>query len=43
MIIDNYGILSDCPWEMTHVHISMDHLMQIGRKNCELLNSFNND
>jgi len=38
--MDNYGNLSDLPWEMTHVRRSMNHLMQIGRKHCELLNSF---
>ena len=43
MTMDNYGNLSDCPWEMTHVRRSMYHLMQIGRKHCELLNNFNND
>ena len=41
--MDNFGNLSDLPWEMTHVRRSMYHLMQIGRKHCELLNSFNND
>ncbi len=41
--MDSFGNFSDCPWEMTHVRRSMYHLMQIGRKHCELLNSFNND
>ncbi len=41
--MDNFGNLSDCPWEMSHVRRSMYHLMQIGRKHCELLNNFNND
>lgn len=41
--MDNYGNLSDLPWEMSHVRRSMMHLMQIGRKHCELLNSFDND
>ena len=41
--MDNFGNLSDLPWEMSHVRRSMMHLMQIGRKHCELLNSFNND
>ncbi len=40
--MDNYGNLSDLPWEMTHVRRSMYHLMQIGRKHCELLNSMRN-
>lgn len=43
MTMDNFGNLSDLPWEMAHVCRSMYHLMQIGRKDCELLNSFNND
>jgi len=38
--MDNFGNLSDCPWEMTHVRRSMYHLMQIGRKHSELLYSF---
>jgi hypothetical protein len=41
--MDNFGNLSDLPWEMSHVRRSMYHLMQIGRNHCELLNSFNND
>lgn len=40
--MDNFGNLSDLPWEMTHVRRSMMHLMEIGRKHCELLNNFNN-
>ncbi len=40
--MDNFGNLSDLPWEMTHVRRSMMHLMQIGREYCELLNSLNN-
>ena len=40
--MDVWGNLSDLPWEMNHVRRSMMRLMQIGRKNCELLNSFNN-
>lgn len=43
MTMDNYGNLSDLPWEMSHVRRSMYHLMQIGRKHCELLNNFNNE
>ena len=43
MTMDNYGNLSALPWEMSHVRRSMYHLMQIGRKHCELLNNFNND
>ena len=39
----NFGNLSDLPWEMTHVRRTIMHLMQIGRKDSELLNSFNND
>ncbi|MBR6907102.1 hypothetical protein IKN40_00980 [bacterium] len=38
--MDNFGNLSYLPWEMAHVRRSMYHLMQIGRKHCELLNSF---
>ncbi len=41
--MDSFGNFSDLPWEMNHVRRSMMHLMQIGRKHCELLNSFNND
>ena len=37
--MDNYGNLSDLPWEMAHVRRSMMNLIQIGRKHCELLNS----
>ena len=37
--MDNYGNLSDCPWEMTHVRRSMYHLMQIGREYSDILNS----
>jgi hypothetical protein len=37
--MDVYGNLSDLPWEMNHVRRSMMHLMQIGRKHCELLYS----
>ena len=43
MTMDNFGNLSDLPWEMSHVRRSMYHLMQIVRKDCELLNSLNND
>ena len=42
MTMDNYGNLSDFPWEMSHVRRSMYHLMQIGRNHCELLNSLEN-
>ena len=35
--MDNFGNLSDCPWEMSHVRRSMYCLMQIGRENSELL------
>ena len=38
--MDNFGNLSDCPWEMSHVRRSMYRLMQIGRENSELLYSF---
>ena len=41
--MDVWGNFSDLPWEMNHVRRSMMRLMQIERKNCELLNSFNND
>ena len=41
--MDNFGNFSDLPLEMSHVRRSMMHLMQIGRKYCELLNSLNND
>lgn len=37
--MDNYGNLSDLPWEMTHVRRSMYHLMQIGREYSDILNS----
>ena len=40
--MDVWGNFSDLPWEMNHVRRSMMRLMQIERKNCELLNSFNN-
>ena len=40
--MDSFGNFSDLPWEMSHVRRSMMHLMEIGRKHCELLNSFNN-
>lgn len=38
--MDNFGNLSDCPWEMSHVRRSMHHLMGIGYENGELLYSF---
>ncbi len=38
--MDSYGNLSNLPWEMAHVRRSMMHLMEIGRKHCELLNNF---
>ena len=41
--MDNYGNLSDCPWEMTHIRRSMFHLMQIGHKHCVLLNNLSNE
>ena len=41
--MDNFGNFSDLPWEMSHVRRSMMHLMQIGLKHRELLNSLNND
>lgn len=41
--MDNFGNFSDLPWEMSHVRRSMMHLMQIGWKYRELLNSLNND
>ena len=37
--MDNYGDLSDLPWEMTHVRRSMMYLTDIALKHCELLNS----
>jgi len=40
--MDNFGNLSDLPWEMSHVRRSMYHLMQIGREYSELLYSFEN-
>lgn len=40
--MDIWGNFSNLPWEMNHVRRSMMRLMQIGRKNCELLNSLNN-
>lgn len=43
MTMDNYGNLSDLPWEMAHVRRSMMHLMEIGRKHYELLNSLSNE
>jgi hypothetical protein len=30
--MDDFGNLSELPWEMSHVRRSMFHLMQIGRK-----------
>lgn len=30
--MDDFGNLSETPWEMNHVRRSMYHLMQIGRK-----------
>ena len=30
--MDDFGNLSESPWEMNHVRRSMYHLMQIGRK-----------
>ena len=41
--MDSFGNFSDLPWEMSYVRRSMMHLMEIGRKHCELLNSFNNE
>lgn len=41
--MDNYGDLSDLPWEMTHVRRSMMHLTQIALKHCELLDSFSDE
>lgn len=35
--MDSFGNLSDIPWEMDHVRRSMYHLIEIGRKNTELL------
>ena len=40
--MDIWGNFSNLPWEMNHVRRSMMRLMQIERKNCELLNSLNN-
>ena len=40
--MDSFGNLSDLPWEMTHVRRSMMRMMKIGRKHCELLDSFIN-
>ena len=39
MTMDNYGNLSELPWEMAHVRRSMYHLMQIGRECSDTLNS----
>ena len=41
--MDNFGDLSDLPWEMTHVRRSMMHLTQLALQHNELLNSLNND
>ncbi len=38
--MDSFGNFSDIPWEMSHVRRSMKKLMEIERKYCELLNSF---
>jgi len=38
--MDSFGNLSDIPWEMSHVRRSMMHLMEIGGKYSELLDSF---
>lgn len=35
--MDNFGNLSNLPWEMAHVRRSMYRLMQIGREHSELL------
>lgn len=40
MTMNNFGNLSDLPWEMSHVRRSMMHLMEIGRKHSELLYNF---
>jgi len=40
MSMNNFGNLSDLPWEMSHVRRSMMHLIEIGRKHSELLYSF---
>ena len=40
MTMNNFGNLSDLPWEMSHVRRSMMHLMEIGRKHSELLYGF---
>jgi hypothetical protein len=41
--MDSFGNFSNLPWEMNHVRRSMMRLMEIGRKHCKLLNSFNNE
>lgn len=41
--MDNYGNLSDLPWEMAHVRRSMFHLIKIGREYAELLSSLKNN
>lgn len=43
MTMDNFGNLSDLPWEMAHVRRSMLHLMRVGRINQELLHSLENE
>ena len=42
MTMDNFGNLSDLPWEMAHVRRSMMRLIRIGHDNVELLNGFEN-
>ena len=41
--MDVWGNFSDLPFEMNHVRRSMMRLMKIEHKNCELLNSLNNN
>ena len=41
--MDSFGNFSNLPWEMSHVRRCMMHLMEIGYKHCELLNSFSNE
>ena len=40
--MDNFGNLSDLPWEMAHVRRSMMRMMRIGREHAELLYTFEN-
>ena len=41
--MDNFGNLSELPWEMAHVRRSTYHIIQIGCNNYDLLDNFNNE